>query len=161
LAVGIRNSIDKTFPLGFCAGSRVFVCDNLAFLTELLGTRKHTRFGGERFQEAIAQGVQRLPQFIAGEAETIDTMLHAPLHPELADSLILRSYEQGIISHRILPAVIKAWRFRPPKFEDETLWSLFNAFTSALRGARTGPGTGPGTGCSCVAGRPGGRGPGR
>jgi hypothetical protein len=29
LAVGIRNSTDKSFPLGFCAGSRVFVCDNL------------------------------------------------------------------------------------------------------------------------------------
>src|SRR5262245_7239381 len=25
LAVGIRNSTDKSFPLGFCAGSRVFV----------------------------------------------------------------------------------------------------------------------------------------
>lgn len=26
LAVGIRNSVDKSFPLGFCAGNRVFVC---------------------------------------------------------------------------------------------------------------------------------------
>jgi hypothetical protein len=26
LAVGIRNSVDKSFPLGFCAGSRVFCC---------------------------------------------------------------------------------------------------------------------------------------
>jgi hypothetical protein len=29
LSAGVRNSLDKTFPLGFCAGSRVFVCDNL------------------------------------------------------------------------------------------------------------------------------------
>jgi hypothetical protein len=27
-SVGVRNSIDKAFPLGFCAESRVFVCDN-------------------------------------------------------------------------------------------------------------------------------------
>ncbi len=27
LAVGLRNSTDQSFPLGFCAGSRVFVCD--------------------------------------------------------------------------------------------------------------------------------------
>jgi hypothetical protein len=27
LAVGIRNSWDQSFPLGFCAGARVFVCD--------------------------------------------------------------------------------------------------------------------------------------
>src|SRR4051794_25061089 len=27
LSVGVRNSVDKSFPLGFAAGSRVFVCD--------------------------------------------------------------------------------------------------------------------------------------
>ena len=26
LAVGIRNSVDRSFPLGFCAGQRVFAC---------------------------------------------------------------------------------------------------------------------------------------
>jgi hypothetical protein len=133
LAVGVRNSIDKTFPLGFCAGSRVFVCDNLAFRSELLVVRKHTVNGGKRFHEAIAQGIQRLPQFVETEAATIDTMRHAPIHPEMADSLILRSYEQGIISHRYLAEVLKAWRFRSPDFEEETLWSLFNAFTLALK----------------------------
>ena len=27
LAVGIRNSVDKSLPISFCAGTRVFVCD--------------------------------------------------------------------------------------------------------------------------------------
>src|ERR1700730_8762988 len=49
LAVGVRNSTNKSFPLGFCAGERVFVCDNLAFSSELLVRRKHTRFGRDRF----------------------------------------------------------------------------------------------------------------
>src|SRR4051812_10966981 len=43
LAVGLRNSTDKSFPLGFCAGNRTFVCDNLAFRSDLLVKRKHTR----------------------------------------------------------------------------------------------------------------------
>src|SRR4051794_8252681 len=30
LAVGVRNSTDKSFPIAFCAGRRVFICDNLA-----------------------------------------------------------------------------------------------------------------------------------
>src|SRR6266852_3838381 len=47
LAVGIGSSTDKTFPLGFCAGNRVFVCDNLAFQADLLVKRKHT-INGER-----------------------------------------------------------------------------------------------------------------
>jgi hypothetical protein len=42
LAVGVRNSTDKSFPIGFCAGSRTFVCDNLAFRSELTITKKHT-----------------------------------------------------------------------------------------------------------------------
>jgi hypothetical protein len=29
LAVGVRNSTDKSLPIAFCAGSRTFVCDNL------------------------------------------------------------------------------------------------------------------------------------
>src|SRR6202051_1263297 len=33
-AVGLRNSHDKSFPIGVAFGSRVFVCDNLAFLAD-------------------------------------------------------------------------------------------------------------------------------
>src|SRR5208282_2491060 len=52
LAVGVRNSVDKSFPLGFAAGSRVFVCDNLAFRSELLVRRKHTVNGERNFVRA-------------------------------------------------------------------------------------------------------------
>jgi len=41
--VGLRNSHDKTYPAGLVAGTRVFVCDNLAFTGEVRLTRKHTR----------------------------------------------------------------------------------------------------------------------
>src|SRR5690606_2830924 len=33
--VGLRNSHDKTYPAGLVAGTRVFVCDNLAFTGEV------------------------------------------------------------------------------------------------------------------------------
>jgi hypothetical protein len=36
LAVGIRNSFDKSFPIGFCCGERVMVCDNLSFGSEVI-----------------------------------------------------------------------------------------------------------------------------
>jgi hypothetical protein len=41
LAVGLRSSIDKSIALQWCCGSRVFVCDNLAFSAETQITRKH------------------------------------------------------------------------------------------------------------------------
>lgn len=134
LAVGIRNSTDMSFPLGFCAGSRVFVCDNLAFRSELLVKRKHTKHGADRFREAIAEAVQTLPQFIAGEARRIELMRSSPVSDTEAESLLLRSYEKRIVSHLVLPHVIRAWR-QPDaeEFQPRTTWSLFNAFTGALK----------------------------
>lgn len=135
LAVGVRNSVDKTFPLGFCAGCRVFVCDNLAFRSELLVARKHTRYGVVRFQEAIAQAVQSLGQFQEAETQRIERMRSFQLSDQHADSLMLRSYEQAIIPLKTLPQVIEAWRSPAyPEFEQRNLWSLLNAFTSALNG---------------------------
>jgi len=134
LAVGVRNSVDKTFPLGFCAGCRVFVCDNLAFHSELLVARKHTVNGSTRFQEAIAVAVKSLGQFREAEALRITNMRAFQLSDVQADSLMLRAYERALIPLRTLPQVVQAWR-RPshPEFEDRTLWSLMNAFTGAMK----------------------------
>ena len=32
--VGVRNSHDKTFPIGIAFGAKVFVCDNLSFIAD-------------------------------------------------------------------------------------------------------------------------------
>ncbi len=134
LAVGIRNSTDKSLPLGFCAGHHVFVCDNLSFRSELLVTRKHTRFGQDRFREAIYQAVAALHQFQESERQRIRHFQNVMLTDERADSLILRSYERGIISHRWLPVVIQNWRDKGhDEYRDSSLWCLENAFTAALR----------------------------
>ena len=63
LAVGIRNSTDQSFPIGFCCGQRVFVCDNLAFTSEIVVSKKHTRFGQERYLEGLASAVGSLNQY--------------------------------------------------------------------------------------------------
>jgi hypothetical protein len=59
----------------------------------------------------------------------------------LAESLILRAWERGIISSPQLPLILKAWR-QPEQldFRERTAWSLFNAFTTVLtRRAVTNP----------------------
>jgi hypothetical protein len=134
LAVGIRNSVDKSFPLGFCAGNRVFVCDNLAFRSELLVRKKHTLNGERNFVKSIAGAVTSLTSFKEQEADRIRRFMHLELSPELADALILRAYEKGIVGAHQLARVIHEWR--NPAFEEfreRNVWSLFNAFTSALR----------------------------
>lgn len=135
LAVGIRNSTDKSLPLGFCAGNRVVVCDNLAFRSELLVSRRHTRHGATRFEEAIVHAAQSLVQFREVESRRIERYQAFDLAATQADSLMLRAYEAGLLSHRVLPQVIHAWR-QPEhdQFAPRTVWSLLNAFTSALSG---------------------------
>jgi hypothetical protein len=134
LAVGVRNSTDKSFPLGFCAGQRVFCCDNLAFRSELLVRKKHTLHGEKRFVQAIAGAVGSLQSFKDVEAERIRRFMELPVTADQADALILRAYERGIVGARELPKVLHEWR--NPAFEEfqhRTVWSLMNAFTSALR----------------------------
>lgn len=135
LAVGVRNSVDKSFPLGFCAGSRVFVCDNLAFSSELLVRRKHTLHGERDFVRRIAEAVGSLPAFQEQEALRIERMRNAELDDDRADALILRGFERGMVQHRELAKVLQQWR-NPPfeEFRPRTAWALLNAFTGAMKG---------------------------
>jgi hypothetical protein len=134
LAVGCRNSVDKSLPIGFCCGQHVFVCDNLAFSSDVVITRKHTRHGQTRFGEAIAATVSGLQEFRQNEARRIELYRSTELAPDQANSLILQAYERGIIGARLLPDVIQQWRNPShPEFQERTAWSLLNAFTEVLK----------------------------
>ncbi len=134
LAVGIRNSVDKSFPLGFCAGSRVFCCDNLAFRSELLVRRKHTIHGERDFTRRIFEAVASLDAFKEQEAARTERLGNTELDEDLADALMIRAFERGIVGARELPRVLQQWR-NPPfeEFRPRTAWSLLNAFTGAMK----------------------------
>jgi hypothetical protein len=134
LAVGIRNSTDKSFPIGLVCGSRVFVCDNLAFSSEIVIARRHTKFGSDRFNEAVSEAVLGLHQYQVSAQQRIAQLQNWGLSPLEADSLLLQSFEMGIVSSRMLPAVIAAWR-NPEhvEFQPRNGWSLLNAFTGVLK----------------------------
>lgn len=137
LAVGIRNSTDKSFPIGFCCGTRVFVCDNLAFTSEIVVSKKHTRFGEERYLEGIGRAVAGLHQYQEAASNWIDGLQHWDLSEDAANSYLLQAYEQDVIGARLLPLVIKEWRH--PKFDEyrpRTAWSLWNCFTDVLSRTR-------------------------
>ncbi len=142
LAVGLRSSIDKSIALQWCCGSRVFVCDNLAFSAETMITRKHTRFGIDRYQEAICKVVGELTDYREYEAFRIREMQRRDVSDEQAESVLLRAFEVGIIGPHALPIAIDEWR-KPsfPQFaEHKNAWRLYNALTFALgKRAKTNP----------------------
>lgn len=140
LCVGVRNSVDKTFPIGLTAGSRVFVCDNLAFNSDIYVSKKHTRFGKERFDEGISKALTALEQFRQVEALRIAHYRGTVLDEDEASATLLHAFEEGILSTRTLPEAINEWRHPTlDQFEPRTAWSLFNAFTEALKKRQANP----------------------
>lgn len=133
LSVGVRNSTDKKFPIGFCAGSRTFVCDNLAFSADLLLSRRHTKNGVSHFSLDIAAAMPKLSQFREVESFRIERLKVTAVSDVQAESFILRAYDRGIISSLQIKDVLK--EYRSPSFEEfapRTLWSLTSAFTTVL-----------------------------
>lgn len=135
LAVGIRNSTDKSFPLGFCAGSRVFVCDNLAFNAELLVKRKHTRLAVGKWNNEIAAAVQKLDSFKEAETLRIERLMSTDLSDDQALAFIVRAMERHVISVPTVPKILTEWRTPTHDYgtgDRPTAWKLLNCFTTVL-----------------------------
>ena len=134
MSVGVRNSNDKTFPIGFCCGTRTFVCDNLAFSSEIVISKRHTRFGSTRFAEGIGNAIGQLGEYHSLERQRIEVLQQQSIADETAESLILRSAERGIIGWRLIPRVLQEWR-EPShdEFRPRTAYSLLNAYTEILK----------------------------
>lgn len=135
LAVGVRGSHDRSFAQSWCAGSRVFVCDNLAFSAELVVVKRHTRFGHARYAAGVNDAVAHLDGYTRSERERILWMQGREISNEAAESILLRAYESGILNTRELPIALKEWR--APSFAEHaefglSAWRLYNAITFAL-----------------------------
>lgn len=135
LVVGIRNSHDKSFPAGAVLGSRVFVCDNLAFSGEVRFSRKHTSQIKRDLPILVNAAVGKLIDARVGQAQRIEAYKQFELNDVIAHDVMIRSLDVGIAVATKMPQIVKEWR--TPQYDDfkpRTAWSLFNAFTEALKG---------------------------
>jgi hypothetical protein len=133
LSIGIRNSTDKSFPIGLVGGSRVFVCDNLAFHGEIYVAKRHTRFGQDRYEEGIATAIASLSQYQKTQGEWINRLRSREFSRQETDALLLRAYEEDVVGARQLPLLIQEVRHPShEEFKEPTAWSLYNCFTSVL-----------------------------
>lgn len=128
--VSLRNSHDKTFVAGLSAGSRVFVCDNLAFSGEVKVSRKHTTFIRRDLGLLVNRAVGRLNDSLGLMDERIGRYKEHALTDSAAHDLLIRSIDARAIMAQDLPHVLGEWR-KPSheEFRPRTAWSLFNAYT--------------------------------
>jgi len=135
LGLGLRNSHDKSFPLGITVGYRVFICDNLAFRGEFTPvTRRHTK--NFNLVETVSMAVDRAQRYFVPLTAEIDAWRNHSLTDGRAKELIYNAFIGGDLDvPRHLARDIHRNYFQPEhaEFEPRTMWSLQNAFTSALK----------------------------
>lgn len=132
--VGLRNSHDKSFPIGIAFGSRVFVCDNLAFHGEHVIRRKHTVKAKRELPGLMSEIVAPLQTQRLAQSDTFLRYKALPLSDRDADHAIMEMYRKDIFGVQRIAEVADAWERPPHDWGERNAWRLFNAATFALRG---------------------------
>jgi hypothetical protein len=135
IALGLRNSHDKSFSLGLTVGHRVFVCDNLALFGDYAPVmRKHTK--NVEIEALLAVAIDDMQRKFDPMRRQIAFFRGCDLSDQRAKLIIYDAFFGGQADlPKHLGAVVHEHYFEPkyPDFEPRTLWSLENAFTSALK----------------------------
>jgi hypothetical protein len=134
-SIGIRNANDKSMRLALTIGYRVFVCDNMAFhgdFTPVLA--KHSK--NFSLVDALAVGVDRMQRNFEPMRRQVEGWRQVQLTDSRAKLIIYRAFvEAEFDAPKHLVGEVHDLYFNPrcPEFQPRTLWSLTNAFTSALK----------------------------
>jgi hypothetical protein len=133
--VGLRNSHDKSFPIGVAFGSRVFVCDNLAFIADHVVKRRHTANLKRDLPGLVTEMIEPLALHREAQAKTFERYKGAMLTDQQADHAIMRLYREGVIGVQRIADVSEQWEHPThEEWGERTAWRLFNATTFALTG---------------------------
>lgn len=135
LMVGLRGSHDRTIARGLVIGSRVFVCDNLAFSGEIEISTKQTLNVWDRLPGMVHEAVGTLPgQFELQEAR-FDEYKRKELTSETGDAALVEMIRRDIITGSNLARALKEWDEPSHEEHAETrsAWRLMQAVTESLK----------------------------
>ncbi len=134
-AIGLRNSNDKSLRLALTCGVRVFVCDNLSFQGEFTPVlAKHSK--NFSIVDSLAIGVDRIQRNFDPLRQQVEAWQSQQITDEQAKLVIYGAFIEGDLSvPRSLARDVHRNYFEPrhADFAPRTMWSLSNAFTSALK----------------------------
>ena len=134
LAIGIRNSHDKTMSAGMVAGLVVMVCSNLDFMGDFKTSHKHS----VNVRDVLPSRLNGLAGEI-GTAHTDHTRLiesykRTSLGDTVVHDLLVRLCDARAFPWAYAPKILKEYRNpRHEEFEKPTLWGFNNATTEILK----------------------------
>jgi len=135
LVIGLRNSLDRSLAAELLAGSKVFVCDNLAFSGEVKASRKHTVHIFRDLPDLIYRMLSKVQVMQERTVAEIAAMKARTLEPKDADHLMIESIRANALPASLLPKVLERWEKpqSPELFGGQNAWLLFNAFTEVMK----------------------------
>src|SRR5215470_11640933 len=122
--VGLRNSHDKTFPIGIAFGSRVFVCDNLAFSADHVIRRKHTVKAKRELPALLSDIIVPLKDQRLAQNKRLLTYQQTALSDANADHAIVDMYRRNLIGVQAIAHVLKAYEDPPHNWGGKSAWRL-------------------------------------
>ena len=135
IAFGFRNATDQQFGIKAVAGTRVFVCDNLALSGDLIAiSRKNTT--RLDLGDAIALGFDKFAAHVSSLELQVARLEATEVTDGEAKRVVYDLFAARILPIRLFDDVNRFY-FTPtdetPDTQPRTLWGLHNACTRALR----------------------------
>ena len=135
LAIGLRNSYNKTLSLGITSGASVFVCSNLCFSGDATRViRKHTRYVWRDAVRLIHESIEWSQYYYDRINIDFDVMKGQPLSTDKGYDLIGRAMGHEVLKPQQATVAMREWQ-NPSheEFQDRNAWCLYNAFTESLK----------------------------
>lgn len=134
---GLRNAHDFAFKASVGLGSRVFICDNLAFSFEVDVARMHTKNILRDLPGLVSQAVGKLGENRAAQEARFSAYKDYKLDDANLHDLSIRALDARAFPVTKLPKVLA--EVREPSHEEflesgRTAWTFFNAVTEVLKG---------------------------
>ena len=134
-ALGIRNSHDKSMRLAMTVGYRVLVCDNMAFAGDFTPVlAKHSK--NVNLIHSLEIGVSAMQRNFEPMTQQVKRWRASQLTDVSAKLIIYEAFIEGDIDlpkHLAVPVHNLYFNPQHEEFAPRTMWSLSNAFTSALK----------------------------
>lgn len=139
LALGFRNSYDKSLLLGAAAGARVIVCSNLMFAGDFKVQAMHTPSGLSAGLQSLVRGVvdNLEGQFKRIQLDT-EKLKQVEVNPRLIHEILGELfYSESVVSEAQL-RIIRGELKEQTNFGNNTLWDIYNHTTEALKTTPSG-----------------------
>lgn len=131
--VGLRGALDKSLSRGLAVGSQVFVCDNLAFSSEIVFHRKQTKNIEAELPTMVDTAIGQLCARWNDQNQRIDTYKKTAIDIRDADHLLAELAGDVFPWQKFADVRKEFVAPRHAEFERNTVWALFNAVTEMLK----------------------------